>query len=159
MKRAALAVFFLFLAFWAHNAEACFGTRLKFGIEAGKTDLTAVYAAGFFVEEKTGIAPEFVETGAMAEALAKGDADIFVQSADASIPGRDVTVFEAGTVPGPGKSVFVIRNDALDDIRFTTLKKALGLMPAFFGSKHYSDAAGSGLPPKKAARKAVSDGT
>lgn len=159
MKRAFTSLIFLVIAFSAPAADACFGVRLKFGMETGKNDPTATYAAGYFVEEKTGIAPEFVETGAMAEALKNGDADIFVAGPGMEIPKEGVTVMDAGIIPGSGKSVFVLRNDAADDIRYTTLKKALGLLPSFYGSVHYKEAAGSGMVPKKAARKAVNDGT
>lgn len=158
MKRplAAIAVV-LFLAS-ASDALACFGAMLKVGVEPGGAKAMAAYALGYFVAEKTGIEPEFVETPDPASALVKGEIDAAVVDGSAQ-PLKGILVLPGGKVSGFGEAKVWLREDVKDDIRFTTVERALGLMPAFYSSEAYGNAARSGSEPKKAARKAVSDGT
>jgi hypothetical protein len=147
--------------FLATPVRACFGTELRIGVPLGRDGALAAYAAGYFVEEKTGIAPDFVPAQDPLEMLKEGEIDLAVVPASAlakketsagKIPERP-----AGIVPGLGPAVFLIRADALEDIRFTTLERSLGILPRFFEGAAYRDAQSSPLEPKKAARKAVSD--
>jgi hypothetical protein len=141
-------------------ARACFGTELRIGVPPERDGALAAYAAGYFVEEKTGIAPDFVPAADPQALLREGEIDLAVVPAAApeAANGADKTAKRpAGTVPGLGSAVFLIRFEALEDIRFTTLERSLGILPRFFEGAAYRDAQSSPLEPKKAARKAVSD--
>jgi len=145
------------LVIWASLAAApalgCFGTRLKVGVVADPAQALAAYATGYWVEEKTGVAPEFVPLdGDPNRSLLAGDVDLFLTTSSTDPAGAEVR--EAGDVPGLGKARFCIRKDVLDDLRFFTVSRALARMPEFFGSDPYAAAVGS-PSPKKAARQAV----
>lgn len=159
MRRLALAA--ATVALWGAMAPAdsCFGTRLRVAVPAGVASPSwslAAYAAGYFVQEKTGIEPEFVE--ATESALDENRADLALVSA-AARPPRGVVTRPAGEVAGVGPAQFWLRAEVLDDLRFSTVERALGKLPAFFASPAYALAHRSASPPKKAARKAVLDGT
>lgn len=140
------------------GAHACFGKMLKVAVTGGRESALAAYALGWFVAEKTGIEPEFVAVEDPFVALSKREIDVVV--APSSAPGGPgVVVREGGIVPGVGPARFYLRSDVLEDLRFFTVDKALGLAPAFFGSPAYGAAVSSGADAKKAARKAVNDGT
>jgi hypothetical protein len=137
----------------AAPSHPCFGARLRVGVPAGLA--FPAYAAGYWVEEKTGIPPEFVEVGGEpAAALTAGDVDLLLVAADAPLP-TGVVEREAGPLPGVGATRFWIREDVLDDLRFYTVERALGALPAFYASAAFRDAAQSGSNPKQAARQAV----
>ena len=135
-------------------AWSCFGTELRIGIGDAKTD-TAAYATGYYVEEKTGISPDFRPAGDDPETALKDETiDIFLAPASLPVPEGLVTR-EIGEVNGAGTLVYWIRPDVLEDLRFTTVDRALGRIPAFFNSSSYHEAAKATDAPKKAARKAV----
>jgi hypothetical protein len=137
-------------------AGACFGTHLRIAVPPEPRGALAAYAAGYFIQEKTGIEPEFLE---LAEtAVAEGKADLALVAPGARCP-RGATPRPAGDVPSLGTAQFWVHNEVLDDLRFSTVDRALAKMPAFYASAAYRQALQSGAPPKKAARKAVLDGT
>jgi hypothetical protein len=137
------------------GAEACFGARLRVGVSGDAAQALASYAAGYYVEEKTGIEPEFVDVGGAAtSALSQGKIDVFLAREAVPAP-AGLTTRPAGEVPGLGPARFWIRSDILDDLRFSTVNRALGKIPGFYASDAYREARGSGTPPKKAARQAV----
>lgn len=140
------------------GAHACFGKMLKVGVPSGRESALAAYALGWFAAEKTGIEPEFVAVEDPLVALSKREIDIAVAPSSAPV-GPGLVVREGGIVPGVGPARFYLRSDVLEDLRFFTVDKALGLAPAFFGSPAYGAAVSSGADAKKAARKAVNDGT
>lgn len=142
----------------ASPAAACFGTHLRVAalVGAAPARALAAYAAGYFIQEKTGIEPEFVDAGEAA--LTENRADLALVAADARPP-RGVVTRPAGAVPGLGPCQWWLRADVLDDLRFTTVDRAIARLPAFFASAAYREALQSSAPPKKAARKAVLDGT
>lgn len=138
----------------APEVRACFGTELRIGISSEPARALASWAAGYYVEEKTGIAPDFREVPSdPGSALAEGSIDLWLAPAGEKVPPKAVSR-SAGKVPGFGEAVFWLRPEVLDDIRFTTLDRALGGMAVFFGSPAYREAA-SGPGDKKAARKAA----
>lgn len=146
------------LLFAASAALGCFGAMLKVGVVAGSAKEVAAYSLGYFVAEKTGIEPEFVETADPAGAFARGEIDVALLPA--SIKEVEGAISRSGgNLEGLGGANIWLRKDVLDDIRFTTVEKALALLPAFYSSEAYIKAVKSGAEPKKAARKAVSDGT
>lgn len=155
MRRGVLALGVVGLV-WAVSSEACFGTRLRVGVPSQPRGALAAYAAGYFVQEKTGIEPEFFDAGEAA--LAAGTVDLLLAPAAAAPPGGAASR-PAGDVPGLGPARVWLRGEVLDDLRFFTVDRALGLLPAFFSSAGYRQAVQSGAPPRKAARKAVLDGT
>ena len=136
--------------------QACFGSRLRVGVPEQPQGALAAYAVGYFVQEKTGIEPEFFSAGEAA--LAAGTVDLLLAPAGAAAP-PGVATRLAGAVPGMGEARVWLRGEVLDDLRFYTVDRALGLLPGFFSSAGYRQAVQSGAPPRKAARKAVLDGT
>ncbi len=146
------------LAVWAFltpaPAMACFGARLKVGVATDPALALAAYATGYWVEEKTGIEPEFVSLdGEALPALLAGEIDLYIAS-DSTIQAGEAEIREAGTVPGIGIARYRIRKDVLEDLRFFTVGRALERAPQLFGSAAYAEALGSSSP-KKAARQAV----
>lgn len=136
------------------GAHACFGARLRVGVTSDPAQALASYAAGYYVEEKTGIEPEFVEVpGSPAAALASEAVDLFLTAEGAAPPG--VVLRPAGSVPGLGPVQFWVREGVLDDLRFFTVERALERIPALYGSPAYAEASRSGDAPRKAARQAV----
>lgn len=134
--------------------HACFGARLRVGVSPDPALALAAYALGYYVEEKTGIVPEFVDVGGdPAAALARSVVDL-VLAPDGPAP-EGVAVRPAGTVPGVGACRVWIRGDVLDDLRFFTVDRALGILPRFYASDAFADAAVSRDPARKAARRAV----
>ena len=57
----------------------------------------------------------------------------------------------------PREMNFWLREIMLEDIRFTTLERALKRIGAFFASDHFNSALADDSPAKKAARRAVLD--
>lgn len=158
VRRALLpAAVFGFLAL-AATSHACFGTMLKVAVEKDPQKAYAAYAAGYFIAEKTGIEPDFIEVEDSKAALEKGSADLALTVGKSPEPKNSVAR-PAGDLPGFGAAVFRLRADVLEDIRFTTVEKALALCPAFFTSPAFKWDAAKGAEPRKAARKAVADGT
>lgn len=155
LKTTLLTAALFLLAFTAH---ACFGTLLKVGVEAERAKSVAAYSLGFFVTEKTGIEPDFTATADPVADLSRGVVDVALVAKGAG-GAKGLVRRYAGKIPGLGEMDFLLREDALEDIRFTTLEKALGLMPSFYGLEGYVRALNSSAEPKKAARKAVNDGT
>ncbi len=141
------------------GALACFGTMLKVGVakDAGRAAALAAYTLGYYVEEKTGIEPEFVLVTDPVTALAGGEVDVIVTE-KALFTGSAPVERPSGALEGFGDPVIAVRPDVLEDLRFSTVDKALGRLPDFYGSSHYGVAAASDEEPKKAARKAVNDG-
>ena len=136
-------------------AFGCFGARLRVGVSAESAQALASYAAGYYVEEKTGVAPEFVDVkGDPGSALRQGEVDVFLAGSEATAPG-EVSLREAGEIPGLGPGRFWIRPEVLDDLRFFTVERALKSIPGFYGSEAYREVSESGAPPKAAARRAV----
>ena len=136
-------------------AGACFGTRLRVGVSVAPGHALASFATGYYVEEKTGITPEFVKLSIpAAKALAAGDIDLAVAAESAAVP-SDVEVRPAGAVPGLGSASFWIHPKVLDDLRFFTVERALSQASRLFTSAAYGEAAVSSDPPRKAARQAV----
>jgi len=136
------------------GAEACFGARLRVGVSGDPAQALASYAAGYYVEEKTGIEPEFVDVaGSPAEALSAEVVDVFLAAAEAAPEG--VVVRDAGSVPGFGAGRFWVREGVLDDLRFFTVDRALQQLPGFYGSEAFDEASRSRDAPRKAARQAV----
>ncbi|GAB4265138.1 MAG: hypothetical protein Kow0092_17210 [Deferrisomatales bacterium] len=155
LARAALAAALAAAASWPGPAWSCFGQRLKVGVPPGRAGALAAYAAGYFVEEKTGIEPEFVAlSGQPGPALLDRRVDL-VLVAEAAEPPGGVAVRPAGEVPGLGRCRFWLHPDVLDDLRFFTVDRSLGRAPALFGSPAYRELAGSSRPPRSAARQAV----
>jgi hypothetical protein len=148
------------------TASACFGTELRVAIVNDSTAAKklASFATGYFVEEKTGIAPDFIETAdPVADLLAeKLDIALFPS---AITPPEGLIARSAGALPGlapagGGGYNYWLRADTPEDLRFSTLEKALAAIHRFFSGAVYKDAlkdAGDNL--KKAARKAVNDAT
>lgn len=134
----------------AGACEACFGTKLRILVPAGGRGALASYAAGYFLEEKTGVEPEFVEGDEGAAVDLR-----LVPAARVVPPG--VVARPAGDVPGLGAAKFWLRAEVLDDLRFTTVERALARLPSFFSSPAFLGALGAPASPKKAARKAVLD--
>ncbi len=133
----------------------CFGTELRVGFAAGDPGIAlAGYAAGFYVEEKTGIPPEFVLLEEdPAAALVAGRVDLVLAPATLPAP-EGVPVRDAGRL-GDGRALRIwIRADVLDDLRFFTVDRAIGLVPQFYASTAFRAAEGDGAP-KQAARRAV----
>lgn len=155
-RTAALLATLLWVAATATPARPCFGTRLRVAVPAGPARALAAYAAGYFIQEKTGIEPEFVEAHEMA--VSEGKADLTLATGGAQCP-AGATERPAGDVPGVGAARFWVRNEVLDDLRFTTVDRALAKLASFYTSGAYRQALQSAMPPKKAARKAVLDGT
>lgn len=136
------------------GAEACFGARLRVGVSGDAAQALASYAAGYYVEEKTGIEPEFVDVaGSPVDALASEAVDVFL-TADQAAPGG-VVVRDAGSVPGLGAGRFWVREGVLDDLRFFTVDRALQQLPGFYASEAFDEASRSRDAPRKAARQAV----
>lgn len=136
-------------------AWGCFGARLRVGVLPGDAAGLAAYALGYFVEEKTGIEPEFVPwSGNPEQAFADRVVDLLVTSASAAPPAL-VVVRDAGTVRGLGPARFWLHPEVLDDLRFFTVERALGRAGALFASPAYSAAVDSGEAPRQAARQAV----
>lgn len=157
-KFSQLLVVMLLLLFWHTPADACFGAKVRVGVPHDRAGSLAAYSVGYFIEEKTGIGPEFVEADDLYEALLKNELDVLIEPGGAGLR-KEAETREAGSIPGIGGSRFVLRREMLDDLRFSTVEKALNMMPAFFGSGAYGEAAGSAVDARKAARKAVADGT
>jgi hypothetical protein len=150
-------VFFLFLLLVGVGPTfACFGTQLKVGV-FGESDLKkAAFALGYFIEEKTGVVPEFIEIKEPVAALEAGRIDIIIVPSAIIIP-RVYPTRIGGSLPKLGELRFVLATNILDDLRFTTVERALSLLPDFYKSKPYRNSK-SGTKEKQAARKAVSDG-
>jgi len=139
----------------AAPAWACFGARLRVGVPTGSAGALAAFAVGFFVEEKTGIEPEFVELeGAPQQAFADHTVDVVLATEDVAPP-KGAELRSAGAVPGMGAARFWIHPEVLDDLRFFTVDRALGRAGVLFSSPAYATAATSGEAPRKAARQAV----
>jgi len=136
------------------GAEACFGARLRVGVSGDAAQALASYAAGYYVEEKTGIEPEFVDVaGNPVEALVAEAVDVLLATDQAAPEG--VVVRDAGSVPGFGAGRFWVREGVLDDLRFFTVDRALQQLPGFYGSEAFAEASRSRDAPRKAARQAV----
>ena len=136
-------------------ADACFGTRLRVGVGTGRNAVLAAFTSGYFVEEKTGIEPEFVELeGDPEQALAEREIDLYLAPEVAATP-TTVEVLPAGEVAGMGAAQFWIHQEVLDDLRFFTVKRALAQIGPLFSSPVYGEALRSGDSPRKAARQAV----
>ncbi len=141
----------------AEGARACFGTRLRIGVQAGTPAELPALATGYFLEERAGITPEFVEIQeGPARALAGGRVDLVIAPASAPAP-EGVVERPAGPVPGLGPARYWIRPTVLEDLRFTLVDRALGRIPGLFRSGAFRRAVGSGDPPRRAARRAVLD--
>jgi hypothetical protein len=139
------------------EGHGCFGARLRVGVPPEPSLALAAYAAGYYVEEKTGIAPEFVAVeGDGAAALDRGDVDLLLLPE--APPPDGIAVRPAGDVAGAGPCQFWIREDVLDDLRFFTVDRALRNIPRFYGSDAFLQAAASRDPARKAARQAVHRG-
>lgn len=137
------------------QAAACFGVNLRVGFSRDPGQALASYAAGYYVEEKTGVRPDFVEvTGDPEAALAKGEIDLFLAQT-ALTPPEAVSLRDAGEVPGFGPSRFWIRPEVLDDLRFFTVDRALRALPGFYVSGPYQEASARTGSAKKTARGAV----
>ena len=79
MRRTSALILSAALLCAATAAFACFGAELRVGVPSDAPGALAAYATGYFVEEKTGIAPDFREvTGDPATMLAEGDIDIWL---------------------------------------------------------------------------------
>jgi hypothetical protein len=138
-----------------HPVFACFGTRLRVGVDPASEAALACYAAGYYVEEKTGIEPEFVAVeDVSSETLRRGKIDLYLAREAAPVP-EGLTTRPAGAIPGLGPAQFWIRPDVLDDLRFFKVDRALGRLAGFYASPAYQEAHRSQAPPKKAARQAV----
>ncbi|GAB4261402.1 hypothetical protein [Deferrisoma sp.] len=138
----------------AGPAAACFGPRLK--VAVGGPAPLAAYVFGYYVEDRAGTGVEFVEAPDPGAEVAEGRADVALVPAGAGTP-EGLVVRSAGVVPGVGPASFWLRPEVLDDLRFTLVERALGRMPALFGSEAYRAAAGSADTPRAAARKVVLD--
>lgn len=149
-----LAVTLLFVVGATGLAEACFGARLRIGLTGDPVQALASYAAGYFIEEKTGIEPEFVpmETSP-AQALAVSSIDLVLVAEEAAPKGA--LARPVGRLPRFGSGTFWLRADVVDDLRFFTVDRALGLLPGFYASHAFAEAAHSESAPRKAARQAV----
>ncbi len=141
----------------ADGARACFGTRLRIGLQAGTPAELPALATGYFLEERAGVTPEFVEIPeGPARALAGERVDLVIAPASARAP-EGIAVRPAGPVPGLGEARYWIRPAVLDDLRFSLVERALGRIPGLFRSGAFRRAVGSGDPPRRAARRAVLD--
>jgi hypothetical protein len=115
----------------------------------------AAFASGYYVEEKTGIEPEFVELEGLPEqALAEREIDLYLAPEGTETP-TAVEVLPAGEVVGMGAARFWVHPEVLDDLRFFTVKRALTQIGALFSSPVYGEAVRSRDSPRKAARQAV----
>ena len=141
----------------ATMALACFGAELRVGVPPAHDNparALAAYATGYFVEERTGIAPDFREVKEdPATALTEGDIDLWLTPINEAPPEGFLTR-SAGTVPGMGEAHYWLRVTTLEDLRFTTLERALGRMGKFFASDAYHTAT-TQPADRKTARKAV----
>ena len=136
-------------------AFSCFGTELKVGyVKGDESHSYASFATGFYVEEKTGVAPRFIEVSEPAKALSEEKIDLYLQAGN-NPPPEGVITREGGEITGLGKVTFWLSDDVLDDLRFTTVERALAKLPSFFSSISFIENAASESTPKKAARKAV----
>jgi hypothetical protein len=143
-------------------AVACFGTELRVAMVTGSSPAMelAAYATGYYVEEKTGIAPDFIETADPVADLLGEKLDIVLFPTDKTPPEGLITR-GAGELPGlPGSYNYWLRADTPEDLRFSTLEKALAAINRFFSGRVYKDALkNSDDNLKRAARKAVNDAT
>ncbi|TAL15601.1 hypothetical protein EPN96_12620 [bacterium] len=137
-------------------ALACFGAELRVGVGKERPDALYSYALGYFVEEKTGIAPLFIEVEDVEKAFAEEKIDVKILPSASPAPKGAVSM-AGGAAPSFGEAVIWLRPDIREDIRFTTLERALGIIGGFFSSPGMKSAAESAEDPKKAARKAVID--
>jgi len=139
--------------------RACFGTELRIGLPAEPARALAAYAAGYYVEETTGIVPDFrAVAGDPVEALGSGEIDLWLafDAPPAALP-EGLALRPLGAVPGVGEGRFLLRADVLEDLRFTTVERALGALPRFYASPAWAKAAEAPEGGKKVARKAVLD--
>jgi hypothetical protein len=177
-KTLILVIFIALVLVSSQSALACFGARLKVGVHGASELKMAAYSLGYFIEEKTGIEPDFVDITAPMEALGAGKVDILLVLGESPVP-RIFSTRRGGKVPVIGEALgaseapelelrVVLLNDLLDDLRFTTVDKSLALLPDFYASAVYRKAsagnnasAGNSVKgeEKKLARKAVADGT
>ncbi|TLN23756.1 hypothetical protein FDZ71_02510 [bacterium] len=135
-------------------ALACFGAELRIGVGKERADAFASYALGFFIEEKTGIEPLFVETDD-SKTFAENKIDLRILPATSATPAG---AFKQQPLKTPGGEAAIwLTSEVKDDIRFTTLERALKIAGGFFSSKALNEAASQSGEPKKAARKAVLD--
>jgi hypothetical protein len=158
LRRGSVAGAILGAVLWglsAQPAQACFGARLRVGVPVGGPGVLAAFAIGYYVEEKTGIEPEFVNLeGDPRQALAGHEVDLVLAAAAESPPGA-AEVRPAGTVPGLGTARFWLHPEVLEDLRFFTVVRALGRAEALFASNAYTAAVASSDAPRRAARQAV----
>ena len=137
-------------------ALACFGAELKIGVPSGAgLHPYATYAVGYYVEEKTGIAPLFVEVEKGEAALHSGKIDLWLDIGERDAP-EGVEIRPGAEVVVLGKVAFWLNPEVLDDLRFTTVERALEHAAVFLTSEHFEENA-SDENPKKAARKAVTE--
>lgn len=151
-KRLALALFLLLPSL----ALACFGTELRIGVGKDPKNALFSYALGFFIEEKTGIEPLFVEVDDSPSLLADKKIDLRLLPATAPAPTGAVRQ-ETVNLPDYGEAFVWLTHETVDDLRFTTIERTLKIAGGFFNSKAMSEAASHSGDPKKAARKAVLD--
>jgi hypothetical protein len=144
------------LLFLPAASLACFGTELRVGVGKERSNALYSYALGYFVEEKTGIAPYFIEVEDVEKAFAEGKIDVKILPSGTAAP-KGAVKAEGGASPLPGDAVIWLRPEIKDDLRFTTLERALRIIGGFFSSPSMAKAAASVDDPKKAARKAVID--
>ncbi|PLX41038.1 MAG: hypothetical protein C0608_07265 [Deltaproteobacteria bacterium] len=135
-------------------ALACFGAELRVGVppDAGLQTYTA-YSVGYYVEEKTGIAPRFVEVADGESAILNGEIDLWLEVGEDSLP-RGVEERTGAAVEGLGKVTFWLNPEVLDDLRFTTVERALARASSFLTSEQFNENA-MGDNPRKSARKAA----
>lgn len=146
-------VVFLMLA--PSLALACFGAELKIGVGKERGWAFVSYALGYFVEEKTGIEPLFIDAESAEKALAEKKIDLALLPAQAPPPDGAI---KQETVKTPaGEAVIWLSPSVTEDIRFTTLARTLKIAGGFLSSKALSEAASQSGDPKKAARKAALD--
>ncbi|MDF1553951.1 MAG: hypothetical protein P1P84_12855 [Deferrisomatales bacterium] len=153
-----MAVVLLGAALWglaAAPAEACFGARLRVGVPSAGAGALAAFAIGYYVEEKTGIEPEFVElAGTPQQAIAEHAVDLVLAAEDVPPPAL-AEVRMAGDVPGLGPARFWLHPEVLDDLRFFTVERVLGRAGKLFASPAYAAAVASEGAARQAARQAV----
>ena len=136
-------------------AWACFGNRLRIGVPDDRAGALAAYALGYYLEERAGVEPEFVPLDPdVAGPFSAHSVDVVVVPADRPAPAVAV-VRDAGTIPGVGPARFWVRPEVPDDLRFSLVERALGRVPALYGSGPYRDALGGAASPRPAARTAV----
>lgn len=151
------------LVFWAAAlvlaaalpGHACFGARLRVGVPPEPRLALAAYALGYYLEEKAGVAPDFVEAPEPRRALEAGHVDLALAPAQAVPPA--VVVRDAGEVPGHGPLRVWLRPDIGEDLRFALMDRVLGRAPGFLASPGFLRALESDAAPRKAARRAVLD--